>query len=369
MQASGLEEILDCLYMSAADPVVWPQFLNIAAAAFDARIVGLLAQVDADGRYAVAGALGICDQTVQAYNGFYAKKDPWYLALRERGIREWTGRGTDLCPLLQFQETEFYNDFWKTSAPGLYQAGIILQSSSGSAVFTMHRERCQPDFDENSTQLLRLLAPHLRRALSVHRKVSELRESLAGAGGVVDALDIGLIGLSGAHRVCFANAVAESLLASADSIRLKDGRLTACDPAESLKLESLIRHARSRLADTKPGGSITVGRRSRPLHITVFPVAGARGIVPEDAHLFLTISDAASRPKSREHILAGLFHLTPSEIRTVMMLVAGMEPSEIAVQTQTTAGTVRFQLKMVYRKMGVGRQSRLVRLVSQLPGV
>jgi DNA-binding CsgD family transcriptional regulator len=51
-----------------------------------------------------------------------------------------------------------------------------------------------------------------------------------------------------------------------------------------------------------------------------------------------------------------------------MLLVSGRDPKEIAEETETTQNTVRYQLKAVYRKTGVNRQTQLVRLISVLPG-
>jgi DNA-binding CsgD family transcriptional regulator len=368
MDNGQIATLLDFLYLAATDPDAWPEFLASGGRLFRSDVAAFLAQSTVSTHYSVAAATGITEKTSQLYNEHYGAQDPWYLALANRGITKWIGPFSALCTPSQVEKTEFYNDFWRHAVPGVYSAGIIDLTPGNTSVFTLHRDRRRQDFDENETLLFQQLFPHLRRALSVHRKVTGLRQSLASAGGVVDALDVGLIGLGSNGTVRFTNAIAERLLRSGDAIALRDGRLVTCDSHTTEILANLVKTASNHVLNSNPEGSVMVGQGSHPLYLTVIAISSPRGIVSDDSTVFITITDPAAGPGARQKLLATLFHLTPSEIRVVMLLVAGFEPSEIADQTQTTAGTVRFQLKMVYRKMGVGRQSQLVRLVSRLPG-
>jgi DNA-binding CsgD family transcriptional regulator len=88
----------------------------------------------------------------------------------------------------------------------------------------------------------------------------------------------------------------------------------------------------------------------------------------EAAKFLLLITDTAAAPRCRERLLSDLFGLTPAEARTTMRLTAGLEVRDIAAENGVSPDSVRFQLKCVYQKSGVRRQSELVRLVSRLPG-
>jgi len=368
MRHQQLDPLLDFLYLAAADPAAWPEFLATAAKLFDTTVAGFIVQPNRGTHYGITTILGMDSDAIRRYNDYYCTTDPWFLAMQERGLREWIGAGTALCPAARFEETEFFNDYWKHSSSAWFQAGIIFQSSNSSTVFTMHRERGQPDFDKEDNRLLRALQPHLRRAVSVHRKISDLRQWIDGLGDVVGALDVGLIGLGAGRAVCFVNAVAEGILRSGDVLAIRDGKLCTCDRKATEALASLICKASDRLIGCLPGGSITICSKARSLIVTVLPVAGPRGLVPDDMKTLVAINDPTAPPQSRERLLAQLFRLTPAETRVVMLLMGGLEPSEIAERTKTTPGTVRFQLKMVYRKMNVSGQTQLVRLVSRLPG-
>jgi DNA-binding CsgD family transcriptional regulator len=100
----------------------------------------------------------------------------------------------------------------------------------------------------------------------------------------------------------------------------------------------------------------------------MLPFCGSDPLFPGQLKVLVMIADPNVQPKSRDQLLKGLFGLTPAEARVAMLLVAGLGPKEISEQMDTTQNTVRFQLKVVYRKTGVNRQSQLARLISMLPG-
>jgi DNA-binding CsgD family transcriptional regulator/PAS domain-containing protein len=361
-RAVKLEDLLDILYLASTDPAMWPQFLVRVATFFDAHVAAILAQNTPD-RFLVSSLMGLDGKVIAAYDEYYSILDPWLLGMREGGLSNWIGSGSALCPPSKLNETEFYRDFWRHAAPPSYQGGIMLPG----LVFTLHRDQTRGDFTED-VHLLHELSPHLRRALGIHSKVTDLRHSLAQLGGVIDALDVGLIGLTASRTLSFANPAAEKLLRVGDVLALRDGRLITRDSAATAALDNLIEIALNRKLSAPPGGAITVTGASGSLHLTVIPTPGPAGVVPGGSKLLITITDPAAAPKTREHLLAALFRLTPAETRVTMLLLSGLEPSQIADQTRTTAGTVRFQLKAIFRKTGVRRQSELMRLVSRLPG-
>lgn len=63
-------------------------------------------------------------------------------------------------------------------------------------------------------------------------------------------------------------------------------------------------------------------------------------------------------------VICGLFDLTRAEARVAQEITMGRSVEEVAASMGTTVATVRTQLKSVYRKTGVNRQSQLVALLS-----
>jgi DNA-binding CsgD family transcriptional regulator len=74
---------------------------------------------------------------------------------------------------------------------------------------------------------------------------------------------------------------------------------------------------------------------------------------------------AASQARRRER-MAQLFGLTQTETRLAAYLADGGSVSGYAEQFEVSVGTVRSQLKSVFAKTGVNRQSALAALIPRL---
>lgn len=360
--------MLDALYLAAVEPGAWSAFLNAAARQFDACVAAFISRDPGRTRYTVAESIGLSGEAIRLYNEHYAAVDPWSVAFRDRGACEWIGLGSDLCSPEALGNSEFYSDYLKKHTASWYQAGTIHEFAGGSSVFTLHSSRRQRDFSEADIRMLHGLFPHLRRALNVHRNVVDLKICVAQVAGAVDALDVGLIGLGQDRKVRFTNASADALLHRDDVLVAKNGHLMVRDSQVQSSLDRLLTSAFSRSLSTPAGGVIKVSSPTRELVVTVLPANRYRSIVSDQSTILVLIVDMAARPRSRSRLLSALFGLTPAETRLVMALLEGLDTNEIALRRQTTPDTVRFQLKAIYRKTGVARQSQLVRLVSRIPG-
>lgn len=367
-QAARIEDLLDLLYLAAAERSAWADCLASLARLFEAQVGVFIAQRSGDARYAVGASIGIPGEMIRQYDEYYHALDPWFLARRARSIKPSVARGSDLCPPQRLKQSEFYLDFWKRSSC-LHQAGMFHAVQDESAVVSLHRARTQPDFSRQDLRLLQRLFPHFRRALAVHRQSLDLHHSVSQVAAVVDALDVALIGLGLQRSIRFRNSAAEALLRAGDALLERNGCLVLSDSSAQAGLERLVSAATTRSLDTVAGGSLHVFVARRSLLVTVLPANSYAALGSEPLVALLSIIDLQAAPKSRSLYLSQLFGLTPAENRVVMFLLEGLDPSAIAARTGTTAGTVRFQLKAVYRKLGVTRQSQLVRLVSRIPGV
>ena len=367
-QAVLIEDVLDHLYLAAGDPSGWTDCIISLARVFEADAAVFLAQRSDDVGYAVGASTGISADLVRRYDEYFNTVDPWFLALRAREVEGLVARGSELCPLPELKRSEFYNDYWKQSSC-LYEAGMFHSVQDEIAVVSLHRARTQKEFSDEDMRLLRRLFPHFRRALEIHRRVVDLNRSLAQVAAAVDALDVALIGLGYQRGIRFRNAAAEALLRAGDTLVEHHGSLVLRDSQAQAGLDRLLAAAATRSLPTVAGGSLNVRGAGRSLLLTVLPANryGAMGAGATTA--LLLIVDPQAQPRSRSLLLSQLFGLTPAEIRVVMLLIEGLDPNAIAARTHTTPGTVRFQLKAVYQKLGVARQSQLVRLVSRIPGV
>jgi DNA-binding CsgD family transcriptional regulator len=358
-------DILDLLYQATGNPEGWTEFVKAVMHRLEAQFGGMMS-VQPGKTPSFHVEVGMPEEGVRLYNQHYAALDPWF---RAAGPNMSTGvkLGTSLCPERQFVETEFYRDFMRHYGVSRSLGAIVELSESAQTMTSFLRAPNQEDFGPQEVRFLEDLFPHLRRAVQIHRKMLEL-QGAAGALNVLDAFDIAIIGLDTQSRIRFMNREAESLVHQTNALRIIQGKLVATSVKDN---DLLLRKIRSSVAlelSTVRGGPMTIQNGSTTLHLSIMPYPSARNVLSDEPLVMITIHDPAAKPKSRASLLSLLFGITPAEARVTMLLVSGMEPSEIAEQCKTTAGTVRFQLKSIYRKTGVGRQTQLVRLVSRLPG-
>src|SRR5438105_12448799 len=83
--------------------------------------------------------------------------------------------------------------------------------------------------------------------------------------------------------------------------------------------------------------------------------------------LILSIVSNARPPTERD--LAELFGLSPAESRLTVALLAGKTMREIATDSGVQITTLRTQLSSVLRKVGVRRQTELIRVLANIPVV
>jgi DNA-binding CsgD family transcriptional regulator len=222
--------------------------------------------------------------------------------------------------------------------------------------------------DTNHVELMEMLAPHLKRALHLHRKILDLKHAAAAAGCVVDALDVASAGVDGEGKICFMNGMAEALLLSEEILCIRDQRIAARDSQQTAALDKLVQTAADLHANSESGGSLTVWNGDHSLYVTALACGESDLLFPDSSRVLVTITDPNARPRSRARLLSRLFGLTSAETRVAMLLVDGLEPNEIGERTRTTSHTVRSHLKSIYEKTNVARQSQLIRLISTLPG-
>jgi DNA-binding CsgD family transcriptional regulator len=75
------------------------------------------------------------------------------------------------------------------------------------------------------------------------------------------------------------------------------------------------------------------------------------------------VTEKAQKEIGRD-VLVDLFNLTPAESRLLTCLLQGLSPNQYAALKNLSQNTVRNQLKSIFEKTEVRRQSDLVSLVS-----
>lgn len=214
-----------------------------------------------------------------------------------------------------------------------------------------------------------LLAPHIRRAVTIHDLFEVERAENRLFRDIVDRLEHGVIIVSDTMGVLYANPAAELHLREQTHIAVSGGRLTARFPRAQT---ALARAVWLGIADEVGLGSsgidIPLGVTSHPAVAHVLPLQrrSAQNRIEHLAAAAVFIAVAGAVIQTAIEAVAALFTLTPAEKRISSYVSDGMTRREIADAQGVSEGTVKSQLAAIYDKTGTSDQRSLQSLIREL---
>ncbi len=368
-ELASLSGLIGEIYDATLVPSLWPsvlkrisRFVRAAGAALDCKdaVNNTVSVFYEDG--------GVEPSFLRLYNDKYGKLDPCAIDHYLAPVGE--PRATaDILPYDDFLRSRIYRELIK---PHGFVDGITTaldKSGTSVASVTVFRHARDGVADEEAHRRMRLIAPHLRRAVLVG-KATEFRSAEAATfADAFDALSAAMLLVSADGRVVHANRRARCVLAAGDPLGARDGKLAARDPETDRGLRTIF--AAANHADASLGGKgvalplTTQDRRRFVAH--VLPLTGGarrRGGRVYAAVAALFILEAAFRTPSPPEAIAKAYGLTASELRVMLAIVDVGGAPEVAEALGVAASTVRTHLGRVYAKTGVARQADLVKLVA-----
>ncbi len=232
------------------------------------------------------------------------------------------------------------------------------------------RHRDQGPFLEAEFDELRVLAPHLRRAVLIGGLFQEEASRAATFAAALEESLAGIILVDAGGRVVHANRSGDEMLRAGDPAASQLGALV-------LKTEIVpgaFAHALAAASSGDAGiGRSGIGIPTRrqdgtPTIIHVLPLADRevrRGLtLSATAAVFIApAADAAQLPADAVRLLFGL---TPAEERVFELAAEGLSAPDIAERLTVAVSTVKTHLIHIFAKTGVPGQVELVRLSERL---
>jgi DNA-binding CsgD family transcriptional regulator len=220
----------------------------------------------------------------------------------------------------------------------------------------VHAE-CEPSVK----RLKALLAPHFETAKRVQTRLAEvLPGRLALASLERLALAAFIVDRSGAvHHL---NASARALLAEARSVRISSSRIRFGDAKLNGAFDAALRKATEPLSGSS---LLPLSLSERELYeVAVSPLETDQPRLPHCLMPLALVVITRLRPDATciAQRVRGLYGLTAAEARVMSALALGGTVEDIAAARRVRSSTVRAQIRSIFAKTGVNRQSDLVRL-------
>jgi DNA-binding CsgD family transcriptional regulator len=235
---------------------------------------------------------------------------------------------------------------------------------------TFGRHRTAGEVGDAEMTALRLIAPHVRRAIAIsHLLEVKTLEALTFASAL-ETLTAGVVLVDEKLGILFANDAAGAMLRARDPIRSQQGRLTLAYAVASQALETAVEvAARNEMDLGRRGIGIPLRRADGApclVHVMPLRVGQLRPGLARRATAAVFVAPAASPPRMPADALALLYDLTPAESRIFELIVDGQAPSDIAVVLGIAPSTVKTHLLRVFEKTGCNRQVELVKLAASM---
>lgn len=308
------------------------------------------------------------DEAKLTHAAHYHKVDVWI----ERAVHIEKSRiflSPELVPDADFAESEIYQD-WSRRLGVFRVLGSVFDVGQGElAVLGVHRSRRESEFVEEDRQALGLMFTHLRRAMQLRHRLAGRALDGEASLSALEHSGLGVLIVSRACDVLYANSVALTVLKRGDALRAPLNKLSGITLAGTSALTALV-HAAAGTAQgkaLKSGGALRL-RRAGALPVTLFvapfrPSPGFFGALEPAAILLVRDPELVT---ARTRVLRDLFGFTATEAAVAALLAEGQSIDAVAAaQGGVSLNTARTHLKSLLVKTGTNRQAELVALVLQ----
>jgi len=217
--------------------------------------------------------------------------------------------------------------------------------------------------------LVGLLGPHIRRAVTIHDMLEMERGRSTVLRQVINALDHAVFIVTDDMSILYANDAAEARLREQAVVRALAGRLRCLhDHAGNALANAVSLGARDEISLGSAGIDVPLGSSERPAVAHVLPLQRRReaGGYEDRAAAAIFVAAAGTVIQSAVEAVAALFALTPAERRVVSYVAEGFTRTEIAQAQGVADGTVKSQLGAIYDKTGATDQRSLQQLMREL---
>jgi DNA-binding CsgD family transcriptional regulator len=361
-------DLVGDVYDAVLDAALWPSVLEKAAAFVGGPAASLFSKDAASRSGAVVYDHGIDPYYKRLYFETYVKLDPTSTGQFLARIGEPVATA-DVIPYDEFIETRFYREWAEPQGLVDFVSSVLDRSATSMAMFGVFRDRYDGLVDAGARERMRLITPHIRRAVLIGRVIDLGRAKAATLHEVFDGLAAGMFLVDASGRVVHANVTGRAILAAADFLRSVAGRLVARDPAADRSLRAVFAAAAKGDAAVGVGGiAVPLVSEERESYVAhVLPLtSGARHEIgsAEAAVAALFVHKVAMEAPSLPETLAQHYQLTPTELRVLLSLLDIGSGPEVAAALGVADSTVKTHLGRIYHKTGTRGQVDLVKLVA-----
>ena len=360
-----LSDLIGVVYDAAIDPSRWEDAIAGAAQFVGGTGAGLFCKDVGVPHASIPHRVGF--QTplpVALFQQIYPAAQGHFLGDLEQPIAT-----TDLMSFGELAESELYRQWAEPQGLVDFLSAVVDRTTISTAIFGVFRHRRNGVVDDHARRQMRLIAPHIRRAVLIGRMFEFKAAEVATFVDTFDGLGAGMFLVDAAGRLIHANAAGNAILGASDILNSVGGRLVASDAHIDRTLRDVFAAAGQGDAalGTKGIAVPLIGKDGERYIAHALPLtSGARrraGVVGTAAAA-LFVRKATLTAPSASQAIGSAFKLTPTELRVLMAIVEVGGVPEVAAAFGVADTTVRTHVGRLFEKTGTARQADLVKLVA-----
>jgi DNA-binding CsgD family transcriptional regulator/PAS domain-containing protein len=367
-QPEKLSELISEIYDAALDPSLWSDVVGKAGRFVGGSAAAIFAKSPAAGNGNIYYESGTDPYYRQLYCDKYVALDPSTIGHDFADIGHLIAVA-DLMPYREFLETPFYKERAHPRGPVDCSSAVLDKSVTSAALFGVFRHEREGIVDDETRRRMRLIVPHIRRAVLIGRDIDVKSAEAATFADTLDGLSAGICLVDTDGRILHANVACHAVLDAGDFLSEIEGRIVASDAKVDRALRGLFAAA--------TGSDAAIGTRGTALSMRaqdgsryvahVVPLtSGTRRVagIAYSATAALFICKVATETPASPEIIARAYNLTPTELRVLLAMVEVGGVPEVAPALGVAESTVKTHLGRLFLKTGAGRQADLVKIVA-----
>jgi DNA-binding CsgD family transcriptional regulator len=268
------------------------------------------------------------------------------------------------------ENNRWYKEFGEPQGLTDGVAIILTRDAGGVGNLAFGRHYTAGPVRDAELAQLRLIAPHVRRAVTISRLLDLQAVAASTFASALDAFAAAVILVDEHLGIVHANARGTGMLAARDPLRSDQGglRLPSTVATDALRT-AIALSSRNEIELGRRGMSIPIRcADGTPCVAHVLPLRRKqlrKGLL-DRVIAAVFIAPAVSPPRLPADALALLYDLTPAEVRVFELIADGKTPTESSVALGIAPSTVKTHLLRLFEKTGCNRQADLVRLAASM---
>jgi len=346
-EAEQLSALIGDIYDAALDPAPWPEALAKSAQFVGGLAAALFSKDAASKSGGVAYDCGGIDPYYrQLYFEKYIKLDPLTIGHFFAEVGQLVAVA-DIMPYDEFLETRVQREWGRPQGLVDVLNVALDKTATSAAMYCVFRHERDGRVDDEMRRRMRLIAPHVRRAVLIGNVIDLKTAEADGFADTVDGISAGMFLVDASGRIVHANASGHAMLAEGVALRVVSGKLVPNDVSAEQGLNEVYAMAeRGDAAVGVRGIAVPLTSRDGERHVAhVLPLtSGARrqaGATYAAAAAVFVQHKAVLDAPSQQEVIAKLYKLTPTELRVLLAIVQVGGVPEVAEVLGIAESTVR----------------------------